>query len=340
MRSLWGEPRPADAPGRSGRDWTMAGVFAALAILEALTRPGSHLAAGVALVLTPALLGRRRHPLVVLLIATVALLLVRGEQGYSLAYLLLLPYSLVRWGSGREIVAGSVVAAVPAALFYRPEAGLVVAAGALGLAMRYRAREKARELEQARLRERERIARDLHDTVAHHVSAMAIQAQAGLTRSPVESLLLIEAEAARALAEMRAVVRALGDDRPFVSELARLAAPVHDGPPVDLAIDGNLDNLPPAVGAALFRLAQEAVTNARRHAHHATRIEIRVAADDTSVHLRVTDDGDVRGTDREGLSLTGMRERAVLLGGLCTAGPNPGRGWSVTATLPRTASAG
>jgi signal transduction histidine kinase len=169
---------------------------------------------------------------------------------------------------------------------------------------------------------------------------MAIQAQAGLTRSPVESLLLIEAEAARALAEMRAVVRALGDDRPFVSELARLAAPVHDGPPVDLAIDGNLDNLPPAVGAALFRLAQEAVTNARRHAHHATRIEIRVAADDTSVHLRVTDDGDVRGTDREGLSLTGMRERAVLLGGLCTAGPNPGRGWSVTATLPRTASAG
>jgi signal transduction histidine kinase len=340
MRSFWEMPRPSDAPGRSGRDWTVAGVFAALAILEALTRPGAHPAAAVALVLTPALLWRRRHPLVVLLIAAVALLLVRGEQGYSLAYLLLLPYSLVRWGSGREIVAGSLVTAALAGALYRPEAGLIVAAGAIGLAMRYRAREKARELDQIRLRERERIARDLHDTVAHHVSAMAIQAQAGLAASPTESLLLIEAEAARALAEMAAVVRALGDDRPYVSELARLATPVLGGPPVHLAIDGNLDNLPPAVGAALFRLAQEAVTSARRHAHHATRIEIRVAADDTSVHLRVTDDGDVRGADREGLVLTGMRERAVLLGGVFTAGPNPGRGWSVTATLPRAVSAG
>jgi signal transduction histidine kinase len=339
MRSLWSAPRPPGAPGRSGRDWTVAGVFAALAILEALTRPGSQPAAVAALVLTPTLLGRRRHPLVVLLIATAALLAVRGDQGYSVAYLLLLPYSLIRWGSGRDIVAGSLAAAVVTGLYYRPEAGLVVAAGALGLAMRYRAQERARELDQARLRERERIARDLHDTVAHHVSAMAIQAQAGLAASPAEALLLIEAEAARALAEMRAVVRALGDDGAYVGELARLAVPGHDGPPVDLAIEGNLDNLPPVVGAALFRLAQEAVTNARRHAD-ATRIEIRVAADDTSVHLRVTDDGDVRGADREGPGLTGMRERAVLLGGVCTAGPNPDRGWSVTATLPRAMSAG
>jgi signal transduction histidine kinase len=337
MRSLWGEPRPPGAPGRSGRDWTLAGVFAALAILEGLTRPGAHLAAAVALALTPALLWRRRHPLVVLFVATVALLLIRGDQGYSLAYLLLLPYSLVRWGSGREIVAGSVLLAGAAALLWTHPA-VIAAAATLGLAMRYRAREKARELDRARLRERERIARDLHDTVAHHVSAMAIRAATARPETAAEALLQIEAEAARALTEMRAVVRVLRDedtDRPYLTELALLAAPVHDGPPVDLAIDGNLDNLPPAVGAALFRLAQEAVTNARRHAHHATRIEVRVAADDTSVHLRVTDDGDVRGGDRQGFGLTGMRERAILLGGVCTAGPNPGRGWSVTATLPR-----
>jgi signal transduction histidine kinase len=333
----------------------MAGVFAALAILEGLTRPGAHVAAGIALVLTPALLWRRRHPLVVLLIATVALFCVRGDHGYSLAYLFLLPYSLLRWGSGREVVAGSVLLAGAAALLRPHPAALlrthpaallwthpavIVAAAALGLAMRYRAREQARELDQARLRERERLARDLHDTVAHHVSAMAIRAASARPETAAEALLQIEAEAARALTEMRAVVRVLRDedtDRPYLTELARLAAPVHDGPPVDLAIDGNLDNLPPAVGAALFRLAQEAVTNARRHAHHATRIEIRVAADDTSVHLRVTDDGDVRGDDRQGFGLTGMRERAVLLGGVCTAGPNPGRGWSVTATLPRAA---
>jgi signal transduction histidine kinase len=340
MRSLWGEPRPPDAPGRSGRDWTVAGVFAALAILEGLTRPGFHLAAAVALALTPTLLWRRRHPLLIVAIAVAGLVLTRDVQGYSLAYLLLLPYSLVRWGSGREIVAGSTLVVAWAALFHRAHPAVIVAAGLLGLAMRYRARERAREVEQTRLRERERIARDLHDTVAHHVSAMAGRAQAGLATAAAasEALLLIEAEAARALAEMRAVVRVLRDedtDRPYLTELARLAAPVPGGPPVGLALDGDLDNLPPAVGAALFRLAQEAVTNARRHARDATRIEIRVAADDTSVHLRVSDDGDVRGADRAGSGLTAMRERAVLLGGVCTAGPNPDRGWSVSATLPR-----
>ena len=362
MRSLWGEPRPPDAPGRSGRDWTVAGVFAALAILEGLTRvglPGGVVAVLLAIGLTPTLLFRRRRPLLAVTIAgaatALAPLLTHGvpPEGYSLVYLLLLPYALVRWGSGREIVLGTAVMVADVAVsigWYRTTAAgaaVIFAVASGGLAVRYRARERSRELDHARLRERERLARDLHDTVAHHVSAMAIRAQAGLAtaagrpEAAAEALLLIEAEAARALAEMRAVVRVLRDDdtdRPYLADLARLAAPVHDGPPVDLAVDGDLDDVAPAVGAALYRLAQEAVTNARRHARHATRIEIRVAADDRSVHLRVTDDGDVRGSDREGFGLTGMRERAVLLGGVCTAGPNPDRGWSVTATLPRTGS--
>ena len=59
-----------------------------------------------------------------------------------------------------------------------------------------------------------------------------------------------------------------------------------------MEIDGDVDDLPPSVGTAIYRLAQESVTNARRHARHATRIEVRVAADDTSVRLRVSDDGD------------------------------------------------
>jgi signal transduction histidine kinase len=363
MRSLWGEPRPPDAPGRSGRDWTVAGVFAALAILEGLTRadlPGGVVAVLLAIGLTPTLLVRRRRPLLAVTIAftatALAPLLTHGvpPEGYSLVYLLLLPYALVRWGSGQEIVLGTAVivagVAVSIVLHQMTAAGatagvaVTFAVASIGLAVRYRARERARELDHVRLRERERLARDLHDTVAHHVSAMAIRAQAGLAtaagrpEAATEALLLIEAEAARALAEMRAVVRVLRDDdtdRPYLADLARLAAPVHDGPPVDLAVDGDLGDVAPAVGAALYRLAQEAVTNARRHARHATRIEIRVAADDTSVHLRVTDDGDVRTPDRAGFGLTGMRERAVLLGGVCTAGPNPDRGWSVTATLPR-----
>ena len=110
---------------------------------------------------------------------------------------------------------------------------------------------------------------------------------------------MIEAEASRALAEMRAMVRVLRRDQPADAG-ARPAhrrprparGPPRAGPSVDVEISGDLDDVPPSVGAAIYRLAQESVTNARRHARHATRIEVRVAADDTSVRLRVSDDGD------------------------------------------------
>jgi signal transduction histidine kinase len=85
------------------------------------------------------------------------------------------------------------------------------------------------------------------------------------------------------------------------------------------------------------------VTNARRHARHATRIEVRVAADGSSVRLRVSDDGDtglLRPAASPGYGLIGMIERAHLLGGTCEAGPDPGRGWTVTAVLPRTGVTG
>jgi signal transduction histidine kinase len=205
-----------------------------------------------------------------------------------------------------------------------------------------------RELDQATLLERERLARDLHDTVAHHVSAMAIRAQAGLAvaqsqpEAATEALRLIEAEASRALTEMRTMVRVLRQPAeltplPRVADLPELSSPT--GPRVDVEILGDVDDLPPSVGATIYRLAQEAVTNARRHAKHATRIEVRVAADDTSVRLRVRDDGDAGPPGASGYGLIGMAERAGLLGGTCEAGPNPGRGWTVTAVLPRTPAA-
>src|SRR4051794_35085300 len=152
MRSLWGEPRPPDPPGRSGRDWTVAGVFAALAILEGLMRPGlpgGVMAVVLAIGLTPTLLWRRRRPLLMVAVAVAATaaapLLPHGvpPAGYSLAYLLLLPYALVRWGSGREIVLGTALILLElglAALLapVNPAAAAVTfAAGALGLAMRY-----------------------------------------------------------------------------------------------------------------------------------------------------------------------------------------------------------
>jgi signal transduction histidine kinase len=178
---------------------------------------------------------------------------------------------------------------------------------------------------------------------------MAIRAQAGLAMMPsrpeaaADALQLIEAEAARALDEMRAMVRVLRRDEPAdlapnprIADLEKLMSRAR--PSVDVTVAGDVDDLPPSIGSAIYRLAQESVTNARRHARHVTRIEVRVTADDTSVRLRVSDDGEpgpVRPAASSGYGLAGMIERAGLLGGTCEAGPNPGRGWTVTAVLPR-----
>jgi signal transduction histidine kinase len=242
------------------------------------------------------------------------------------------------------------------------EVAVLVTTMALGTALRYRARARARELDQAKLLERERLARDLHDTVAHHVSAMAIRAQAGLAvansqpEAAAEALRLIEAEASRALTEMRTLVRVLRREdlrppdpagyqpaelapSPGIADVEQFARRTRSGPVVDVEIVGDVADVPPSVGAAIYRLAQESVTNARRHARHATRVQVRVSADDTVVRLRVSDDGDARPAGSPGYGLVGMIERAGLLGGTCEAGPNPDRGWTVTAVLPRTGSA-
>jgi signal transduction histidine kinase len=316
--------------------------------------------------LAPTLLWRRTRPFVAVAVAFVptiltSLVMTDAPDMYTAVYFLLLPYALLRWGSGREIVGGVAIilgkmglALGLGQLTVTEAVGGSIVLGAsmtLGLAVRFRAGAKGRELEQVRLLERERLARDLHDTVAHHVSAIAVRAQAGLATAPTDpeaatnALRVIEAEASRALAEMRGMVRVLRhDDRaerapqPRVADLEQLRAQALDGPRVSVAIDGDTADLPPPVQVAIFRLAQESVTNARRHAHRATRIDVRVAADDRAVHLRVSDDGEpvaVRATTSSGYGLAGMAERAGLLGGTCQAGPNPDRGWTVTATLPR-----
>ncbi|MFC4058058.1 sensor histidine kinase [Planomonospora corallina] len=377
LRSVWDEPRPPGPPRRVWRDWALVGVLAPLAVLEGVLRPDlpwRTVSVAVAVGLLPTLLWRRTRPLpmVVICFAATGLvpLLVGGppSEMYTMAYQLILPYSLFRWGSGREVVTGTAIMTVSAAVSAvsgrapGPDAigafAVLLATVALGGAFRYRAGARMRELEQAKLLERERLARDLHDTVAHHVSAMAVRAQAGLATAAsrpdaaTEALHVIEAEAARALAEMHAMVRVLRRDRPDepvdlepgrrIADLGRLAGRDGAGPAVDVAISGVLDGLPPSVEAAVYRLAQESVTNARRHARHATRIEVRVTADDASVRLRVSDDGDgglIRPAASPGYGLIGMIERAHLLGGTCVAGPGPDRGWTVTAVLPRNGAA-
>ncbi|GHE36581.1 two-component sensor histidine kinase [Streptosporangium violaceochromogenes] len=321
--------------------------------------------------LVPTLLWRRTRPLLMIVIVFVstnlAPLFTGGEtaETHTMAFLLIVLYALFRWGAGREVVIGSAVmligVSVPAASgrLGLPDAigafAIMFSAVALGGTFRYRAGARMRELDRVKLLEREQLARDLHDTVAHHVSAMAIRAQAGLATSAsrpgaaTEALRVIEAEAALALAEMNAIVRVLRRDRPAdltpgrrITDLQELTERPRAGPSVEVEISGDLDGVPPSIGAAVYRIAQEAVTNARRHARHATRIEVRVAADDTSVFLRVSDDGDigsVRAAASPGYGLIGMSERAGLLGGTCVAGPNPDRGWTVTTVLPRTGAA-
>jgi signal transduction histidine kinase len=370
LRSVWDEPRPPGAPRRVWRDWALVAVLVPAAVLEGLLAddiPWRPLSVAVTVGLIPTLLWRRTRPLLMIAIGfgvTAAAAIATGANVPNmdvLAYVLLLAYALFRWGSGREIVIG--VAIMLARLLLWPltedvpagslAGGLAVlfAVCAVGAASRYRARARTRELDQVKLLERERLARDLHDTVAHHVSAMAVRAQAGLATAPTDpdaatdALRVIEAEASRALAEMRAMVRVLRTPAetaatPRVADLARLAGRAGAGPPVDVEIDTGLDDLPPSVGTALYYLAQEAVTNARRHARQATSIEVRVSADDRAVRLRVSDDGEPRpARGAPGFGLIGMAERADLLGGTCEAGPNTGRGWTVTAVLPRTGAA-
>ena len=368
-RSLWSEPRPADAPRRVWRDWALVGVLVPLAVIEGFLRPDMPwrvVAVVLGVLLVPSLLWRRTRPLLVFAItfATTGLapLLTDGHppESYTMAFLLLLVYALFRWGSGREAAIGLVVIVVHLVFAVSlghispgdGVAGLLVtfSAASIGAAVRYRAGVRTRMIDQVKLVERERLARDLHDTVAHHVSAIAIRAQAGLATaatSPdaaVDALKLIESEASTALVEMRAMVRVLRRDLPAelapsprVADLEQLAGRPRSGPSVEVGIVGDVEGLPPSVDTAIYRLAQESVTNARRHARHATRIEVRVAADATSVRLSVSDDGDSGPVAASsGYGLIGMAERAGLLGGTCEAGPNPGRGWTVTAVLPRT----
>ncbi|WP_315097274.1 sensor histidine kinase [uncultured Cellulomonas sp.] len=376
LRVLWAEPRPANPPVRISRDWALVAVLTVWSVAEAVLR---DVLAPLPLVLLAALavvapqLWRRTRPLgaVAVCFGTLTVVdLVRiltGSEGgllTSTSAALVLAYSLFRWGAGREAVTGLGVILVwlavttvadPTSL---PDAvgayAFFLFSAALGAAIRYHARARTRDIDVAKTREREQLARELHDTVAHHVSGIVIQAQAGravATSYPeqaVEALVTIEGAATRTLAELRTMVgvlRASQDaqfaPQPGVADLERLASDLAARPHVRVTLSGELTDLSPAVGAAIYRLAQESVTNARRHARHATRVTVAVVGDADGVRLTVDDDGAPSAADgpAAGYGLVGMQERTTLLGGTFQAGPTTDRGWRVQATLPRTGTA-
>lgn len=141
---------------------------------------------------------------------------------------------------------------------------------------------------------------------------------------------------------MRSMVRVLRQDEApeltpgrTLSDIEQLADTGASGPRVDVRVTGDLDSIPPTVAAAVYRLVQESVTNARRHARNASLIDVSVEVDKGGVRLTVTNDGDVASVAQPGYGITGMMERASLLGGTCQSARAPGGGWVVTAVLPR-----
>jgi signal transduction histidine kinase len=201
--------------------------------------------------------------------------------------------------------------------------------------------------------ERGRLARDIHDSLGHHLTAITVQlekAQAfrGLDHAAADQAVTDARAAARlALREVRGSVAALRGDEPAVPLSAMLAGLVGQAgaaePQVTVTVIGDEARLGDTARTVLFRAAQEALTNARRHSG-ARRVSVSVTMDDRQARLVVTDDG--RGFDpaacgaqadravRAGFGLLGMRERAALAGGRAEVDSRPGAGTTVTVTVP------
>jgi signal transduction histidine kinase len=277
----------------------------------------------------------------------------------TMVLVLVLPYALARWASGRHIVVGAAIMLAAWAVALTVEPGTVGDAiggltvlllpAAIGGMVRYQATARTRELDEVKHREREQLARELHDTVAHHVSAIIIQAQAGQAlasaqpETAVEVLAVIEAEASRTLAEMRSIVGALRRNdiaalapQQGIADIPRLAGSTPATITVEVELAGDLTGIEPVVDAATYRIVQESLTNAVRHATNASRVDIHVITSPDVVRLSVVDDGQTSGGPGVGgYGLIGMAERAKLLGGSLDAGRDPDGGWRITAELPR-----
>ena len=376
-------------------DALLAGLLAAFSLValvyangdcDGACRPGGTAATALILAQTLPLAWRRRHPLAVSLVTGLA------TAGYGLAPYpdLAMPvpvgglvgmYSVAAWGSRRAaLVAGGVAAAVVAVVMSLPrtDADLVDAAFAsLGLAGAWVLGDRARvqralaaelsdravrlereregEARRAVASERARIARELHDVVAHHVSMMVVQAEAGplaVERDPARAAGVFEAIAAtgrQALVEMRRLLGVLRGDgqapslapQPGLDQVPSLVEQVgRAGLEVELVVEGEKAPLPAGVELSAYRIVQEALTNAVRHAGPG-RARVLVRYGERDLELTVRDEGGGGGAapaggppSRSGQGLVGMRERVSLFGGELHAGPGPDGGFTVAARLP------
>jgi signal transduction histidine kinase len=281
-----------------------------------------------------------------------------GSAVGILRWVSLLNHSLVVW-----LTAGAMLFAGPALL-----------AWVLGDSMRYRRayyasledraarleRERDAQARVAAVAERARIARELHDVIAHNVSVMVVQADGAsyaLGTDPDrarQALAAISATGRQALAEMRRLLGVLRREedgagsarapQPGIGELGELLDQARGaGLPVSFTVEGDPQPLPGGVALAAYRIVQESLTNTRKHAGPAASVSVLLRYSPDAVVLAISDDG--RGDPGAaappggpGHGLTGMRERVASCGGSVTAGPRPGGGFEVVATLPLTAA--
>jgi signal transduction histidine kinase len=344
---------------------------------------GRGLAAVLVSLVTLPLALRRRHPLAVLGTSTAAVFaaasISSGSAGMPLTAflaLILAFYSVGAHCDGRRGLVGGAVD-LAALMGYdqafgglgqahgsRPGAGLIFAgAWFVGTDMRRRRREvdllrertarleleREAEARAAVAEERGRIARELHDVVAHSVSVMVVQAQAGprLLDQPEQAagaFRSIEASGREALVELRRLLGILrrGDEQlaigpqPGLGSLPSLVEQVRGaGLPVDLRIEGEQVPLPAGVDLSAYRIVQEALTNALKHAGVA-EAEVVLRYSPSALELEVSDNGAgaVPGPNGAGHGLIGMRERVALYGGELEAGAQAGGGYAVRTRLP------
>ncbi|MEU7677966.1 sensor histidine kinase [Micromonospora taraxaci] len=387
-RTLFGRPLRGVA-----FDVAVAALVVLVSVASAVNQPGGWAATLVGVGMAVALLFRRTHPsAVTVVVAALALVQVVAEWGplvYDVAVLIAL-YSVVKYGERlRDGVLAGAVAAVGVLLAAAQTPGVIqwwvtalwyaLVTGAVWLvALNVRTRrlyvlsleERATTLEREReaefraavAEERTRIARELHDVVAHSMAVMIVQADGArfmLDRDPAQARTAVKVVAdtgRQALEEMRRLVGVLrdagpgGGDGPVVAadpehrrlalaELPDLLARFDDaGLRIRSTVTGTPPALPPGLELTVYRVVQEALTNALKHAGVGAGVEVVLTYGDDAVLVRVLDNGLgrplVSPAPSGGHGLLGMRERVTVYDGSLTAGPRAVGGWQVEVRLP------
>jgi len=333
-------------------------LLAGAAMLFSLGEAKGHAPFGTviafALLASLPLLVRRRYPMLVLgvvLVVTVAAELVLHRTMQLPAALAIYSVAALR---DRDVSLRA--CALAGIVLFVPLPGLdgwtppipAVAAWVLGDTLRVRRAQLRAEREESARRaateEQARIARELHDVIAHNVSVMVVQAAAAgdvFDSQPQRAraaLRAIEETGRAALTELRqllAGVRTEFEPQPRLTVLGPLVEGLRAaGLEVEVHVEGELGNLPAGLDLSAYRIVQEALTNTLKHAH-ASAAEVRITRTADAVDLEVLDDGvGAMTANGDGHGLIGMRERASLVGGEVEAGPRPDGGFRVHARLP------